>query len=43
MQLSFGSSNANDIVEKLKKIDVNTLTPIEAMGALYELVKQANN
>ena len=43
MQMSFGSSNANDIVEKLKNIDVNTLTPIEAMGILYELAKQANN
>ncbi len=43
MQMSFGSSNANDIVEKLKNIDVNTLTPIEAMGILYEFAKQANN
>ncbi len=43
MQMSFGTSNANDIVEKLKKIDVNTLTPIEAMSVLYELAKQANN
>ena len=42
-QLSFGSSNANDIVEKLKAIDVNTLTPIEAMSVLYDLTKQANN
>ncbi|MEE1139232.1 MAG: DNA mismatch repair protein MutS [Acutalibacteraceae bacterium] len=42
MQMSFGSTNANDIVEKLKKIDVNTLTPIEAMSVLYELAKQAN-
>ncbi len=43
MQISFGSSNADDIVEKLKKLDVNTLTPIEAMTVLYDLVKQANN
>ncbi len=43
MQISFGSSNANDIVEKLKNIDVNTLTPIEAMSVLYDLTKQANN
>ncbi len=42
-QLSFGNSNANDIVEKLKKLDVNTLTPIEAMSVLYDLTKQANN
>ena len=43
MQMSFGSSNANEIVEILKKTDVNTLTPIEAMSVLYDLVKQANN
>ncbi len=43
MQMSFGYSNANNIVEKLKKIDVNTLTPIEAMSVLYDLTKQANN
>jgi hypothetical protein len=33
----------SQIVEKLKNIDVNTLTPIEAMGILYDLTKQANN
>ena len=43
IQISFGSSNADDIVEKLKNIDVNTLTPIEAMSTLYELTKQAKN
>ncbi len=43
MQLSFGNSNAESIVEKLKNIDVNTLTPIEAMGILYDLSRQANN
>ena len=43
MQMSFGSSNAEDIIEKLKNIDVNTLTPIEALSTLYELTKQANN
>ena len=37
MQMSFGTSNANDIVEKLKKIDVNTLTPIEAMSVFMSL------
>ena len=41
MQISFGGSNANDIVEKLKNLDVNTLTPIEAMSVLYDLTKQA--
>ena len=43
MQISFCNSNADDIVEKLRKLDVNTLTPIEAMTVLYDLSKQANN
>lgn len=43
MQMSFGNSNAEDIVEKLRNIDINTLTPIEALSTLYELTKQANN
>ncbi|MBO5230165.1 MAG: DNA mismatch repair protein MutS [Clostridia bacterium] len=43
MQMSFGSTNANDIVEKLKNLDINTLTPIEAMSVLYDLTKQAKN
>ncbi len=43
MQMSFGNSNAEAIVEKLRSIDVNTLTPIEALSTLYELTKQANN
>ena len=43
MQISFGNTNANDIVDKLKNIDVNTLTPIEALSILFELTKQAKN
>ncbi|MBP3937994.1 MAG: DNA mismatch repair protein MutS [Clostridia bacterium] len=41
MQLSFGSNASNGIVEKLKTVDVNTLTPIEALQMLYELKKEA--
>ncbi len=41
MQLSFGSNAGNEIVEKLKTVDVNTLTPIEALQMLYELKKEA--
>ncbi len=37
MQLSLMPSENNKITEKLKSIDVNTLTPIEAMNLLYEL------
>ena len=34
--------NANEIKQKLQSIDINTLTPIEAMNTLFELVKLAN-
>ncbi|MBR2410525.1 MAG: DNA mismatch repair protein MutS [Clostridia bacterium] len=35
----FGSFN-NEILEELKSLDVNTLTPIEALQKLYELKKR---
>jgi DNA mismatch repair protein MutS len=41
-QLSLLPVSENEIVQRLKGIDVNTLTPIESMQVLYELVKQAN-
>ena len=41
MQVSFEDGSSNEIIDKLKKIDVNTLTPIEAMSVLYELTKSA--
>ncbi len=37
MQLSLMGAAANPITDKLKNIDVNTLTPIEALNLLYEL------
>ncbi len=43
LQLSFTSSAGETIVERLKDIDVNTLTPIEAMQLLYELQRDAKN
>ncbi len=36
-QLSLIPSSSNAVVEKLKGVDLNTLTPIEAMNLLYEL------
>ena len=42
-QISFGSSKAEDIVKQLNSLDVNTLTPIEAMSVLYDLTKQAKD
>ena len=37
--LTFG--NGSDIIEELKAIDVNVLTPIESMSILSELSKKA--
>lgn len=41
LQLSFTSGGKDILIEKLKNIDVNTLTPIEAMTVLFELQKDA--
>lgn len=43
LQLSFSSSGKESFVEKVKNIDVNTLTPIEALTKLFELQKEAEN
>ncbi len=40
-QLSMLDAVTNPLVEKLKALDVNVLTPIEAMQVLYDLVKEA--
>ncbi len=37
MQLSFMNTVQSPVIDKLKAVDVNTLTPIEAMNLLYEL------
>ncbi len=41
MQMSFASRTHEVVMDKLKKLDVNTLTPIESMNLLFELVKMA--
>ena len=41
VQLTFGSIPDNPIVQKLKQVDMDTYTPIEAMNLLYELTEQA--
>ena len=33
----------NPLVSKLKELDVNMLTPIEALQTLYDLVKEAQS
>ena len=39
--MSFGLNQSNSLVEELKLLDVNTLTPIEAMQKLYDFVNRA--
>lgn len=41
-QLSFTGAAEHDVVEELKKITVETLTPIEALNKLYDLKKLLN-
>lgn len=38
-QITFGHSNQNKVVEKVRNIDLDSLTPIEALNILFELKK----
>ena len=40
-QFSMFSMGESEIVTRLKELDINTLTPIEAMSTLYELINEA--
>ena len=40
-QISLGYMEQCAIIERLKELDVTTLTPIETMGILYELAQKA--
>ena len=40
-QLSLGAVAGIAVVERLRKLSPDTLSPIEALGLLYELCKQA--
>lgn len=44
VQLKFESINSknNELIERLKNLDISVLTPIEAMNVLYKLVSDAN-
>ena len=42
-QVSFMDFSAREICEELKKLDVSTLTPIEAISKLYELSNKAKS
>lgn len=41
IQYNFSANGKNEIIEILKTVDVNTLTPIEAMQTLYDLKKKS--
>ena len=41
LQMPMGYNISSEIAEELKTIDVNTLTPIECMSVLSELIKKA--
>ncbi len=41
--ITFDDIANTELVEKLKEIDINALTPYESMSILYELIKIANN
>ena len=40
-QMTFTPPQHQEIIARLKKLDVNTLTPIECMNTLFELAKLA--
>ena len=42
-QLSLGMAMEQPILQKLRSLDVNTLTPIEAMQTLYALCEEARH
>ncbi len=42
-QMSFGDFTAQEICDELKKLDVSTLTPIEAISKLFDLSNKAKN
>lgn len=40
MQIGFSQNKDQEILEEIKKVDINTLTPIEALNVLYEIHKK---
>ncbi len=41
-QICFSQMGGNDIIDELQRLDVTTLTPIEALNKLYELKTEAD-
>ena len=42
IQFNFKTKSTDEILELIKTIDINTLTPIEAMQTLYDLKKKVS-
>ena len=42
-QLNFTDAFSNEIIDELKKLEVDIYTPVEALNKLYELSKKAKN
>ncbi|MBQ1284520.1 MAG: DNA mismatch repair protein MutS, partial [Clostridia bacterium] len=42
-QIGFTSAESDELINEMKTLDVNVLTPIEAMQKLWELVNKAKN
>ena len=40
IQYNFTTNSTSDLLELIKAVDINTLTPIEAMQTLYDLKKK---
>jgi DNA mismatch repair protein MutS len=40
MQVSFESAAENEVIERIRKADINTMTPLEALNLLYSLKKE---
>ena len=43
MQVGFGDFRALDLVEELRVLDVNSMTPMDALNALFQLREKARN
>ena len=43
VQVGFGDFRALDLVEELRALDVNSMTPMDALNALFQLREKARN
>ena len=43
LQMSFRAAADDEILAELKNIDTDTLTPLEALTTLHQLVRKARN